>query len=224
MMKINFIVFFVLFAIFTSYGQVLNRRHKIVFSGVVINAQDSEEMPNVACRYGQNRGVYSDSTGCFRIETQRGDTVLFTSIGFKSCQVIIPDSLFESEYMMGIFMSPDTVMLSEVLIFRRWKKPNRQNMLNAQNNMRSMLNQAYAPVKSMDASMNQEMLINEFARSIEMKGHIDVQFGVGTHSMEAYNLLRMQNRLTEKKEWLHWEEIDMLKKIHYLEKKEKQNN
>jgi len=224
MIKIKFTTFFLLFVVSLSYGQMMNISTDIIFSGVVINAQDSKEMPNVTCRYGQDKGVYSDSEGCFRIKIQRGDTVLFTYIGFKSCQVIIPDSLFESEYMMGIFMSADTVMLSEVLILRRWKNQNQQYMLNAQNNMRSMLNQSYAPVKYMDAAMNQKMLINEFARSIEMKGHVDVQLGVGTHSMEAYNLLRMQNRLTEKKEWLYWDEIGLLKKIHYLEKKEKRND
>lgn len=57
-----------------------------------------------------------------------------------------------------------------------------------------------------------------------MKGHVDVGIGVGTQSVDAYKMLRMRRRVKNQKEWLNPNEIDLLKKIYYLKKKEKQDN
>lgn len=224
MVKISFTIFTLLFLVSGLHGQMLSVSDSVLFSGVVINTQTSETLPNVTCRYGGDKGTLSDADGCFRIRTRRGDTILFTYVGFKPCSVVIPDTLFEREYMVGVFMSPDTLQLSEVLIMRRWGATRQQNLVNARNNMRGILNQAYSPSRSMDADMNQRMMINEYARSVEMKGHVDVRVGVGTQSVEAYKKLRMQKRVKEKEEWLNPGEIDLLKKLYYLEKKEKQDN
>ena len=136
----------------------------------------------------------------------------------------MPDTLLEDRYMMGVFLSPDTLQLSEALILRRWGEVQRQNLINARNNMTGILKQAYAPVDYMDADMNQRMMLNEYARSVEMKVHVDVGIGVGTQSVDAYKMLRMRRRVKNQKEWLNPNEIDLLKKIYYLKKKEKQDN
>ena len=47
----------------------------------------------------------------------------------------MPDTLLEDRYMMGVFLSPDTLQLSEALILRRWGEVQRQNLINARNNM-----------------------------------------------------------------------------------------
>ena len=162
--------------------------------------------------------------GCFVLKIGRKDTVRFTFVGYKPCTVVMPDTLLEDRYMMGVFLSPDTLQLSEALIFRRWGEVQRQNLINAGNNMTGILKQAYAPVDYMDADMNQRMMLNEYARSVEMKGHVDVGIGVGTQSVDAYKMLRMRRRVKNQKEWLNPNEIDLLKKIYYLKKKEKQDN
>lgn len=224
MVKTSFIVFILQFLFSIGFGQVIAVPDSIVFSGVVFDSRNSGTLPNVTCRYGVNKGTISDEDGCFRINTHRGDTVIFTYVGYKPCLVVIPDTLYEREYMIGVFMSTDTLLLSEALIIGRFKDAWRQNLINARNNMNGIMKQAYAPVKNMDADMNQKMVINEYARSVEMKGHVDVRVGVGTQSIEAVKLLRMQKRVREKKEWLNPGEIDLLKKLYYLEKKEKGNN
>lgn len=224
MVKISFTIFILCFLISGLYGQFAVIPDSVVFSGVVINSGNAETLPNVTCRYGPGKGTLSDTDGCFRIRTHRGDTVLFTYVGFKPYMIVIPDTLFEREYMVGVFMSPDTLLLSEALIIRRWGETGRQNLVNARNNMNGILRQAYTPVQNMDAGMNQRMMINDYARSVEMKGHVDVRVGVGTQSVEAYKLLRMQKRVKEKKEWLNPGEVDLLKKIYYLEKKQKPDN
>lgn len=151
----------------------------VTFSGIVIDGRTNEGLSDVHCRYGRTRGVVSDEQGRFRLRTQRGDSVVFTYVGFKPCVVVIPDSLYEHEYILGVFMTPDTLLLSEAFILRRGHDAWRQNMINLRNNMSGILNQAFAPVKNMDAVQNQQMMINQQARAIEMKGHVDVSFWSG---------------------------------------------
>ena len=122
--------------------------------------------------------------------------------------------------MAGVFMGPDTLQLSEVLVVKRWGEEKRQQLLNARNNMTGILKQAYAPVREMDAKMNQQRMINEYARSVEMKGHVDVKAGIGTESLVAYRRLKVWKRIREEREWLNPGEVDLLKKLYYSKKKE----
>lgn len=224
MVRISRILFLVLLWCGNLQGQVRPVPDSIVFSGIVINQVSSLPLSDVTCRYGSKWGTISDETGRFCIQTVRGDTIRFTHVGFKPYVVVIPDSLLEREYMLGVFMSPDTLHLTEALILKRWKPSSRENWVNARNNMSGILRQAYAPVDEMDAGMNQRMMIEDYARSIEMKGHVDVKAGVGTQSLDAYRLLRMQKRLKEDKVWLNYGEIDLLKKLYYIKKKENADN
>lgn len=204
-------------------GQRIVQADSIAFSGVVINAETTNPLPDVTCRYGQSATI-TDLSGRFHIYTVPGDTVRFTYIGFKPYTIIIPDTLFDKEYMLGIFMSPDTVHLSEAIILQRYGEIKRQNRVNLRNNMAGVLKGAYAPQDKMDADMNQRMVINEFARSIEMKGHVDVGLGVGISSFETLGNLKLQKKIEGQKIYLESGEIDLLKKLYYLEKREKQND
>lgn len=143
MVKISFIILLSLIWFPDVCGQVIGVPDSIVFSGVVIDRESSASLPGVTCRYGALRGVVSDGEGCFRIRIARGDSVLFTYVGYKPVTVVVPDSLDEKEYMMGVFMSPDTLLLSEALIIRRWGASRQQNLINARNNMIGIMKQAY---------------------------------------------------------------------------------
>ena len=200
-------------------GQVLQRVDTIAFSGVVLNERDMSPLPNATCRLGEGKGTATGEDGRFRIRLERGDTVVFTYVGFRPCTVVVPDTLFGNEYIVGVFMSPDTLQLSEALVMRRWGDASQEDMLRARNNMRGILKQAFDPNRPMDADMNQRRMIEEYAHSVEMKGHVDVGFGIGTQSLAAYRLLRLQKRIQEREEGLVPEEIDLLKKIYYSEKR-----
>ena len=185
-----------------AQGQVLQRVDTIAFSGVVLNERDMSPLPNATCRLGEGKGT---ATG--------------EDVGFRPCTVVVPDTLFGNEYIVGVFMSPDTLQLSEALVMRRWGDASQEDMLRARNNMRGILKQAFDPNRPMDADMNQRRMIEEYAHSVEMKGHVDVGFGIGTQSLAAYRLLRLQKRIREREEGLVPEEIDLLKKIYYSEKR-----
>lgn len=223
MVKISLVVLVLFLFFLPGHGQVITASDSIVFSGVVIDASTSEGLADVHCRYGKG-GCVSDAEGFFRLSTRRGDSVTFTYVGFQSCVVVVPDSLYEREYILGVFMSPDTLLLPEAVIVRRGQDAWRQNMIALRNNMSGILQQAFAPTKDMDAGMNQRMMLDNYARSIEMKGLVDVRFGVGTQSLDAVRLLKLRKKLEGRKEWLNPEEVDMLKKIYYIEKREKPDN
>lgn len=195
----------------------------IIFSGIIMNAETNEPMGDVTCRRGNN-GTISTTAGLFTLNASRGDSVCFSSVGFKPYVVVVPDSLIEPEYIIGVFMSPDTIHLSEAIIIRRYGDSRRQNLMNARNNLVGIGNQAYAPAKDMDAAMNQRMMINKYARSVEMRGHVDVGLGIGTQSLDAYKQLRLQKKMQNQQRELEWGEIDLLKKIYYIEKRRNENN
>lgn len=222
MVKIKFII--LLFCVWGGEvsAQIRYASDSIVFSGIVVNSVTQLPMADVTTRHG-NRASLSNQDGLFVIRVARRDTVRFTYVGYKPYVVVVPDSLNQREYMLGVFMSPDTLQLSEAVIFHRYGEQRRQYMINARNNVAGVMKQAYAPAREMDADMNQKMMVNKYARSVEMRGHVDVGLGIGTQSIDAYKKLRMQKRMKDKEVWLESGEIDLLKKLYYIEKKEKQN-
>lgn len=202
------------------WGQFKSVADSVALSGIVIHRETAQPLPDVTCCYGRGAGTVSDEAGRFCMRTVRGDTLRFSHVGFKSYVTVVPDTLFDADYMIGVFLSPDTVLLSEALIVKRWKSFPDSDWKTVRNNMAGVLRHAYAPVKNMDAGMNQRMMIDDYARSVEMKGHVDVRAGVGTHSLEAYRLLRLGKKLQEEKVWLDYGEIDLLRKLFYAKKTE----
>lgn len=222
MVKIKFIILWICLWAGGVSAQRVFVADTITFSGIIINAETDRPMSDVTCHHG-NRGTLSNSDGLFTIRVRRQDTVSFTYVGFKPYVVVVPDSLTDKEYMLGIFMTPDTLMLSEAIIVRRFGEERRQKLMHARNNMAGVMKQAYAPVKEMDADMNQRMMVNQYARSVEMRGHVDVGLAVGTQSISAYKQLRFQKKVKDQEIWLDPGEVDLLKKIYYIEKRKNEN-
>lgn len=57
------------------------------------------------------------------------------------------------------------------------------------------------------------MVIDDFARKVEMKGMVDVKLGVGTQSLAAFRGLMWTRRQAEKGKVINVEEIDLLRKF-----------
>lgn len=223
MVKIKFIILWICFWTGGVSAQRVYVSDTITFSGIIINTETAQPMSDVTCRYG-GRGTLSNSDGLFTVRVKRQDTVRFTYVGFKPYVVVVPDSLTDKEYILGIFMSPDTLALSEAVIVRRFGEDRRQKLMYARNNMAGVMKQAYTPAKEMDAGMNQRMMLDNYARSVEMRGHVDVGLAVGTQSIAAYKQLRFQKKVKNQEVWLNPGEIDLLKKIYYIEKRKNENN
>lgn len=66
---------------------------------------------------GKNRGTYSDSRGFFTMVVEKRDKVRFSSIGFTTVSITMPDSLRADRYSIVQLMTQDTINLPETVIF-----------------------------------------------------------------------------------------------------------
>ncbi|MCB0765162.1 MAG: carboxypeptidase-like regulatory domain-containing protein [Flavobacteriales bacterium] len=79
------------------------------------------------------RGTMSDVYGYFSFVGQPGDTILFSAVGFKRSQYVMPDTLLENKYSMIHVLKPDTVLLDQVVV-TPW--PSREQFRDAFLNLR----------------------------------------------------------------------------------------
>lgn len=88
------------------------------FSGIIVTGDSLKPVPyaNILIK-NTHRGTTSDFFGYFSFVAQRGDTILFSHIGFKRNRFIIPDSLSTNRYSLIQVLITDTVLLSETYIY-----------------------------------------------------------------------------------------------------------
>ena len=91
--------------------------------GVVMTADSLKGVPSVSIMVkGQNRGTISNDNGVFSIVVLKGDTVEFSSIGFKSKLVEIPLDLKGNQHSIIQLMVNDTIFLPATIIKPRLSK------------------------------------------------------------------------------------------------------
>ena len=195
-------------------------RREVAVAGVVCERDSLKPLPETVCRLGKQVEDV-DGEGRFYMTAYVGDTIRFSHIGYAPVEVVVTDSLEREDYLLGVFMSRDTVLLSEVLVLPRFlERDIRLNPLlqNAYHNLNGAIWAASRPVEKMDREMNQKMQIEEFARRVEMKGMVDVQFGVGLNSFQTLRTLKTAKE-REGRRLVTSREVDLLKRVFNAEKK-----
>ncbi|TNF48978.1 MAG: hypothetical protein EP305_03950 [Bacteroidetes bacterium] len=92
--------------------------HLIQLSGVIVNEDDLAQLPyTTVYDKTMKRGVISDYYGFFSTVVLPGDTLLFSSFGFKTSTYIVPDTLKENRYSIIHVMQKDTLNLPEVTVY-----------------------------------------------------------------------------------------------------------
>ncbi len=92
----------------------------IQFSGLVLDGtgKDLEPIPFVTVAVeGKQRGTYTDWEGFFSLVVEAGEKISFTTIGYKSVDFVIPDTLKDSRYSLVQLMTMDTINLPETVVF-----------------------------------------------------------------------------------------------------------
>ena len=69
-----------------------------------------------------NRGTTSDYYGYFSFVAKKGDTLIFTSVGYKAAEFIVEDSLVGNRYSLIQSLTRDTIELETVNIYP-WPTP-----------------------------------------------------------------------------------------------------
>ena len=82
-----------------------------------MTADSLRGVPNVVVMVkNKNRGVESSDKGVFSIVCYKGDTLIFSSLGFRSKQYAVPRDLQGQYYSMIQLMVQDTFYLPETII------------------------------------------------------------------------------------------------------------
>ena len=118
----------------------------ILFHGIVMDAETQTPVPNTDYVINRIPGGASDANGKFSFYVNRGDTVTFTSMGYHSTTLNISDTLRGREYVAGVFLNTDTIVIGEVIIVPRigdlktevmlMKPESNQELINAKDNIK----------------------------------------------------------------------------------------
>ncbi len=104
--------------LFSFSTKVISQNSQLVqIKGMVLN-EAREPLPYVQIiDKKRSKGVISHSDGEFSFFTEKGDTLVFSCIGYKKVQKIIPTILKEKIYYLVVVLSADPVMLPETQVF-----------------------------------------------------------------------------------------------------------
>jgi hypothetical protein len=93
-------------------------RDLVQFTGVVVTGDSLKPIPftNIVDQ-NTGHGTISDYFGYFSFVARKGDSILFSSMGFKKSIFIIPDTITNNRYTMFQVMNSDTIYLSETVIY-----------------------------------------------------------------------------------------------------------
>jgi len=90
------------------------------FSGVVVTEENGEIIflpyTNVAVE-GSSRGTITETDGFFSIVVVKGETIVFSRIGYEDAKMIIPDTLSADYYSVVQPLTQDTILLPEAVIY-----------------------------------------------------------------------------------------------------------
>lgn len=105
-----------IFIIGNTYGQVGG--DKILLTGIILSGEPLVPVPNTNIIVtNKNVGTASDQDGYFSFYTEANDTILFSAVGFKDGEYIVPDELNQHHYSIVQIMTNDTVWLKETIVF-----------------------------------------------------------------------------------------------------------
>ena len=99
---------------------VLSQSNKefIQFSGVIVSEDSLQPVPFCTIIDQETkRGTTSDYYGYFSFVAHKGDSIVFSSVGYKKNNFVIPDTLTSNKYSLIQVMYSDTIMLKAAVIY-----------------------------------------------------------------------------------------------------------
>lgn len=170
-----------LFAVAPLFGQVnALKKSRIFITGAVYDSETKEPLSNARFSVHKSENYATYSNGRFSLFGNPGDTISYRYIGYKEMKVVIPDTLRQLEYLMGVFMPKDTILIPEIIIFPRIdvypsiinKVEITEQMMNqAQKNVNKAAEEGLTrSVRQYDASLNTGKTLRGYEISAQHKG------------------------------------------------------
>ncbi len=102
------------------YGQEsTNQGGRMLFQGIVMEKQKETPLPNTQIFVNRTFSAVSNDNGRFAFYAGKKDTVTFRLLGYKPAYFYINDTLTGMDFVAGIYLSTDTVLIDEVVILPR---------------------------------------------------------------------------------------------------------
>jgi hypothetical protein len=112
------LLFFTLLGSQLIFAQQDAENKLIQFSGIIVTGDSLSPVPYTSVLIkGTYRGTMSDHYGYFSFVAQQGDTIVFSSLGYRNSEFGIPDTLTSNKYSLIHMMDRDTVDLPEAYIY-----------------------------------------------------------------------------------------------------------
>ncbi len=175
---------------------------KLVITGIVYDKETREPLSNALFSINNNSYYTTNELGRFLIRGNPGDTITYSYVGYQRFNVLIPDTLAALEYLLGIFMTKDTILIPEIVIFpRTYSYPSivnrnevtREMIERAQINVnRAVYEGLTRPVTTYDADMNAKQTLRIYQMKAQYKGLVvtpENSVGVSNQSFRTYHLL-----------------------------------
>ncbi len=119
LLHVVFLIVFFLLCSFELSGQV-DKYTPIKISGIVFEGDSLNPLPYAHFQVlGESLAGLTNSSGRFEVFVTSGDTLKFTFVGYKASYYKVQDTLNTGEYVVGVFMSRDTILIREVVVYPR---------------------------------------------------------------------------------------------------------
>jgi hypothetical protein len=155
-------------------------KNKIFITGAVYDSETKEPLSNAQFNIHKSEIFTTFSKGKFSLYGNPGDTISYRYLGYKEMKVVIPDTLKQLEYLMGVFMPKDTILIPEIVIFPRIEsypsivtdvKDNAEMINQAQINVNKATVQGLTTnVGAYNADMNAKMTLRNYEMKAQHNG------------------------------------------------------
>jgi hypothetical protein len=141
----------------------------ILFHGVILDAETHKPLTGAHFQARDRSAGAADERGMVSFYARPHDTIRFTCVGYKDFRMVIGDTLRAKEYIAGIYLTGDTLMIPAVVVIPRMvniraeimaDRPAPDHaMINATNNLRISAYQGLTGVNKLgDPASNYELI------------------------------------------------------------------
>lgn len=111
------LLFYLLLTPCVLFAQNDSTTNVVKITGITVTSDSLKPVPfaNILIK-GNYTGTMADYSGFYSVVAKTGDTLVFSSIGFKTTEYIIPDTLSNNQYSLIQMLDMDTILLAETRI------------------------------------------------------------------------------------------------------------
>jgi len=155
----------------------------ILFHGLVVDTETHQPLKGAHYIIRDKTAGAADNRGMVSFYARHRDTVRFSCVGYKDFHLVIGDTLLAQEYVLGIYLSSDTLLIPAVVVMPRLvniraeimaEKPGIDDAtMNATNNLKISAYQGLtAATRLDDPAANYEVIRRAQAMAAGEKGGI----------------------------------------------------